>query len=101
MSKNTVGKSFTMILQVGISMMTPIALCVAVAVWIGTFYDNSWVMPLMLFLGIGAAFRNTWILLKSYTKADGSSESKTNDYIRRLKAEGQARRKSSDTDDRK
>ena len=91
--KNTVGKSLTMILQIGITMMVPIFLCVALAVWLDSVLDTILFMPVFLFLGIGAAFRNAWLLVKSYTKNDGSVESNANDRIRKLEKEAEEIRK--------
>ncbi len=91
--KNTVGKSLTMILQIGITMMVPIFLCVALAVWLDSLLDTIWFMPLFLVLGVGAAFRNAWLLVKSYTKSDNSNEAKANDRIRELEAEGKSRKR--------
>ncbi len=85
--KNTIGKSLTMLLQVGITMMVPIFLCVALAVWLDSVFDTIAFMPVFLILGIGAAFRNAWLLVKSYTKNDRSTEAKANDEIRKLKEE--------------
>jgi ATP synthase protein I len=85
--KNTIGKSLTMILQIGITMMVPIFLCVALAIWLNSLADTIWFMPPFLVLGVGAAFRNAWLLVKSYTKNDSSTESRANNEIRRLKEE--------------
>ncbi len=85
--KNTIGKSLTMLLQVGITMMVPIFLCVALAVWLDSVFDTILFMPVFLVLGIGAAFRNVWYLVKSYTKNDRSVESEANAEVRRLKEE--------------
>lgn len=94
--KNTIGKSLTLLLQVGITMIVPIFLCVAIAVWLDSLLDTIWFMPIFLFLGIGAAFRNVWILVKSYTKNDSSTEARANEEIRRLKEEAKKRKREKD-----
>ncbi len=92
--KNTIGKSLTMILQIGITMMVPIFLCVVIAVWLNSLLDTVLFMPIFLILGIGAAFRNAWLLVKSYTKNDNSTEAEANREIRRLRGEAEKKKKS-------
>jgi ATP synthase protein I len=92
--KNTIGKSLTMILQIGITMMVPIFLCVVIAVWLNSLLDTVLFMPIFLILGIGAAFRNAWLLVKSYTKNDKSTEAEANREIRRLRGEAEKKKKS-------
>ncbi len=82
-----------MILQIGITMMVPIFLCVAAAIWLNSLLDTIWFMPVFLVLGIGAAFRNAWLLVKSYTKNDDSTEAKANREIQKLKKEAKERKK--------
>ncbi len=94
--KNTVGKSLTMLLQVGITMMVPIFLCVGLAVWLNSLLDTIWFMPVFLVLGIGAAFRNAFLLVKSYTKNDRSTETAANEEIRKLKAQAIEKKKNAD-----
>ena len=57
--KKSVFKSLAMISQVSISMIVPIALCVALGLWIDSKFDTYWVIPLM-FLGMAAGFRNVY-----------------------------------------
>lgn len=70
--KKSVFKSFALITQLGISVMAPIALCVAAGVLIDNHFDTWWTIPL-LFLGMGAGVRNAVIMLKSVLKEDKST----------------------------
>ena len=45
-------------------------------------------MPVLLFLGIAAAFRNVYYLLKPFYAKDKAREDAELAYIERLKAEG-------------
>ncbi len=94
MKKNEVAKSFAMVLQVSITMLVPIFLCVLLAVFLNDRFNTIWFMPVFLFLGFGAAIRNTYILLKGYTKKGNGTEEQTNEHIRRLKEEGRKKRES-------
>ncbi len=80
-------------------MMVPIFLCVFLAVWLNSLLDTVLFMPIFLVLGIGAAFRNAWLLVKSYTKNDKSTESRANEEIRRLKEEAETRKKNNNGND--
>lgn len=71
--KKSVFKSFALITQLGISVMAPIALCVAAGVLIDKHFGTWWTIPL-LFLGMLAGVRNAAIMLKSVTKEDKSTK---------------------------
>lgn len=92
MRKNSVGKTFTLILQIGLTMMVSIFLCVYAGVWLNNKFDTVWFVPVFLVLGIGGGIKSAWNLVKGYTKKDRSTEAETNDYIERLKAEGKKNR---------
>lgn len=61
-----VGQAFAMIFQVGISMMTPIFLCVAAGYWLDQYFHTQCWFLILVFLGIAAGFRNTYYLLKGF-----------------------------------
>lgn len=67
--KKSVFKSFALITQLGVSVMAPIALCVAAGVLIDNHFGTWWTVPL-LFLGMLAGVRNAAIMLKSVLKED-------------------------------
>lgn len=67
--KKSVFKSFALITQLGVSVMAPIALCVAAGVLIDNHFGTWWTIPL-LFLGMLAGVRNAAIMLRSVTKED-------------------------------
>ena len=67
--KKSVFESFALITQLGVSVMAPIALCVAAGVLIDNHFGTWWTVPL-LFLGMLAGVRNAAIMLKSVLKED-------------------------------
>lgn len=81
-------KALMLITQLGISMMVPIFLCVFAGNFIDKKAGTSFVMPVFLFLGIAAAFRNVYYLLKPFYAGDKEREDAELAYIERLKAEG-------------
>ena len=85
-------KSFTMISQIGISMMVPIFLCAGIGWWIaGQFHTQIWFL-IMIFIGIGAAFRNVYMLTRSFYSEDMKKEQERLEYIESLKEQGRRNR---------
>ena len=88
MRNSKVIKALMLVTQLGISMMVPIFLCVLAGGWIDKKAGTGWVMPVLLFLGIAAAFRNVYYLLKPFYAKDKAAEDASLAYIERLKEEG-------------
>lgn len=66
-------RAFSMILQIGISILVPVFLCLAVGLWI----EGKWgigVTILFLILGILAGGRNAWILAKKTVDSQKTEE---------------------------
>ena len=88
MKNSKVIKALMLVTQLGISMMVPIFLCVLAGGWIDKKAGTGWVMPVFLLLGIAAAFRNVYYLLKPFYAKDKAREDAELAYIERLKAQG-------------
>ena len=76
-------RNLTLITQLGIQMLTPVFLCVAIGVFIDNRFSTYFTLPLLL-LGIMAGARNTYILATSAAKQGNgkgreSDEKKTGD----------------------
>lgn len=59
--RKEVFRSFSMISQIGMSVMVPIFLCVFIGVMIDKYFGTSTLL-VFLILGIGAGMRNAYIL---------------------------------------
>lgn len=82
-------RGLAMITQVGISMMTPIFLCAAIGWWLDRqFHTQCWFI-IMLVLGVGAAFRNMYVVTLSFYSKDMKKEHEKLQYIQDLKQQGQ------------
>lgn len=88
MRNNKVIRALLLISQLGISMMVPIFLCVYAGNFIDKKAQTGFFMPLFLILGIAAAFRNVFLLLKPFYAKDKAREDAELAYVERLKAEG-------------
>lgn len=83
--QHKVVKSIIMITQVGISMIVPIFICAAVGVWLNRLTGTQVCFLIMLFIGIGAAFRNLFIITKSFYAYDMEKEHERLKDIQELK----------------
>ncbi len=64
-------KSLAMINQIGITMMVPIIGCVFLGIFLDTKFGTSpLVLMIMIFVGMAVAFRNLYMLTKSFAKTD-------------------------------
>lgn len=88
MRNHRVIKALMLVSQLGISMMVPIFLCVLTGNWIDKKAGTACFLPILLFLGIAAAFRNVYYLLKPFYAKDKAREDAELAYIERLKEEG-------------
>lgn len=63
-----VTESFSMVLQFGLNMIVPIAMCIAVGVWIGDKYDMDWIVIPLFFVGALAGYTSIFKMVKQYLK---------------------------------
>lgn len=68
-----VWRYMAMITQVGISMLSPVVLCVFAGYWLDRKFGWFTTIPLLI-LGILAGARNTWKLLKELTEEEGKQK---------------------------
>lgn len=80
-------KSFVMITQVGLSMLTPIFLCVFLGVYVDKILHTSYWFIILLLLGILAAFRNVYYLTKQFYQKDLEKEQREQEYFKNLQKE--------------
>jgi ATP synthase protein I len=82
MFKSEVFKSWALVLQLGISMMVPILLLVAVAYFIKTKLN----VDLMLFfviLGVIVGARNVYVILRNYLNSMGNGKNRESELMKR------------------
>ena len=61
-------ESFSMVLQFGLNMIIPIAMCIAVGVWIGDKYDMDWIVIPLFFVGALAGYTSIFKMVRQYLK---------------------------------
>lgn len=83
--QNKVFRCLAMVTQIGISMMTPIAISGFIGYEIDIHLHTQYAFLVMLLLGIGAAFRSVYILTKPFYAKDMEKEHEKLKYIEDLK----------------
>lgn len=85
--KQLIWKSLMMVAQIGISMLTPIFLCVYIGVKLDqVFHTQCWFL-IMLFLGIASAFQSVYRLTRRFYSKDLTREIEEQKYFDDLKKE--------------
>ncbi|WP_343207867.1 AtpZ/AtpI family protein [Anaerolentibacter hominis] len=69
-------RALSLILQLGITMMVPIFLCLFVGSWLDKKLNTNFLVILFLILGMLAGFRNAYYSVKSFLKEEDKSETK-------------------------
>lgn len=87
--KSGIARSFMMISQISISMLVPIFLCLFFGIKLNEWLEVKWFVPLFLFLGMGAAFRNVYYLTKNFYAKEKKKEDEELAYIENLKKAGE------------
>lgn len=93
MHENKVGKAFVMVFQISISMIVPMVMCGAGGYYLDKILGTGFLFILLLILGILAAFRNVYVLTKSFYQKDMEREHASLAYFEHLKKEGKEARK--------
>jgi len=66
--KNEVADMLVLLLQIGISMIVPIALMVLLSVFIVNKTGIKWISVILFIIGAAAGMRNVYMLVKKYLK---------------------------------
>ena len=76
--KNEIVESFSMVLKFGLNMITPIAMCIALGVWIGDKYNMDWIVIPLFFVGALAGFNSIYRMARGFLKGpDAKSKQDT------------------------
>lgn len=84
MKNRNVWRAVAMITQIGLGMIIPIFLCVYAGVWLNEKTKNEIFFPILLMVGILAAFRNLFSLTKSFYLRDKEKEDRELQYFEEL-----------------
>ena len=72
-------ESFSMVLQFGLNMIIPIAMCIALGVWLGDKYDMDWIVIPLFFVGALAGYNSIFKMIKKYLMKIDKKTKKEND----------------------
>jgi hypothetical protein len=79
-----VAKGISMILQLGISMMVPVALCLFVGIKLDKHFETSYITVIFLFLGFAAGIRSVYTITKGFYAESLKKENEEQEYFKRL-----------------
>lgn len=68
-------QAITLILQFGLNMLVPIAMCTAAGIWLDNKYDMPWVIIVLFFCGAFAGFTSILKMAKPFMKNDRGRKS--------------------------
>lgn len=80
-NNRTIWKSLMMITQVGLSMITPIFICVFIGLKLDQWFQTQYWFLIMLFLGVLSAFRSVYMLTKRFYSKDLKQEIEKQKYF--------------------
>lgn len=80
-------RALTMVTQIGITFITPIGLCTVIGYYIDNHFQTGYWFIILFFLGVLVAFRNVYILTRSFYEKDLKKENEELEYWKRLTSE--------------
>ncbi len=92
-NKSSVAKGILMISQIGISMLVPIFLCVFAGSKLDDLLGTNYITLIAIVLGIMAAFRNIYLMTKSFYAKDKAIEDAELNRLHEMKEERERRQK--------
>lgn len=76
-------ESFSMVLQFGINMITPIVMCIALGVWIGDKYNMDWIVIPLFFVGALAGYNSIFRMVQKYLKKKKDTDTKKEQDVKK------------------
>lgn len=61
-------QALAMVLQFGINMLVPIAMCTIFGMWIGNKFNMEWIVIPLFFMGALAGYTNIYKMVKGFLK---------------------------------
>lgn len=95
----SITKALALITQIGISMLVPILLCLVLGHFIDKWLHVGFVTPILIVLGICAAFRNIYCLTRSFYAEDLKREQEELKYFDDLRNYSKTHTKENDQDE--
>lgn len=69
-NQRKVFQAFTYILQFTLNMVVPIAMCMALGIWLDEKFDMPWIILVLFFVGALAGFNSIYKMAKPLMKND-------------------------------
>lgn len=69
-NQRKVFQAFSFVLQFTLNMLVPIALCMALGIWLDDKFDMPWIIVVLFFIGALAGFTSIYKMAKPLMKSD-------------------------------
>lgn len=69
-NQRKVFQAFTYILQFTLNMVVPIAMCMALGIWLDEKFDMPWIILVLFFVGALAGFNSIYKMAKPLMKSE-------------------------------
>lgn len=63
-------QALALVTQFSLNMLVPIAICVALGIWLDRRYDMQWIVVVLFFVGALAGATNIYKMAKPFMKSD-------------------------------
>lgn len=76
-------ESFSMVLQFGINMIVPMAIGLALGIWIGDKYDMNWLVIPFFFIGALAGYNSIFRMIQKHLKKKEDTRTKKETNVKK------------------
>lgn len=78
---NEAAKGLSMVLQIGINMIVPVALCLFIGYKLDAWLHTNYMMIIFIFLGFAAGIRSVYAITRSFYASDLKKEKEAQKYF--------------------
>lgn len=89
-------RAFVMVLQIGLTMLAPLLVCGWIGLWLDERFDTTLCFLVMMLLGVLAAFRNFFQLVRGFYEKDLKRENAQQEYFDSMKREREKQKETKD-----
>lgn len=89
-------RAFVMVLQIGLTMLAPLLVCGWIGLWLDERFDTTLCFLFMMLLGVLAAFRNFFQLVRGFYEKDLKRENAQQEYFDSMRREREKQKETKD-----
>lgn len=74
-------RAYSMVFQLGLSMMVPIALCIFIGYKLDEWFHTGYIVIIFIFIGMAAGMKSAYTITKGFYQKDLEKEKKQREYF--------------------